>query len=356
MLLSLLWACGTEPTPAPEAAPPAPTVDAAAERVRLHWFIPDGTRADPELFDVFRWAEEGKLPNLKELMDRGAYGFSRPTFPSHTPTNFATLLTGAFPSAHGVADGPMHVEGNPLAAPSVGGFRSAARKLPAAWSVLEDAGYGVFLLSMPGSTPPELGDGSQVVRGRWGGWGADFASLLFENANPERQKAMGRVSRLFLLQDELTRFVPTTGGAGDWEAVLEGYGVTIPVKAVDQDGDGAADLVQAGFGEGTVEVAKGGWSDWQAVELDWKGTAVPSHMRLSVVRLEADGSFRLRLQVTSSTSTSPSRRASPGSCTTTWARWSTSSTTSPPSSSTTPRTSRPSSTKPTTPWTGTGTR
>ena len=75
---------------------------------KLYWFIPDGMRADPDLFDIFKWAEEGQLPNIKRMMDNGAYGYSIPTFPSHTPTNFATLFTGAYPLKHGVADGLRH--------------------------------------------------------------------------------------------------------------------------------------------------------------------------------------------------------------------------------------------------------
>mgnify|MGYP001263731355 CR=1 FL=1 len=151
---------------------------------KLHWFIPDGMRADPDVFDVFTWADEGKLPNIKKLMDRGSYGYSIPTFPTHTPTNFATLLTGAYPEKHGVADGPIHIEGFPLAKPSAAGFSSSARKLPAAWSLFEDLGKEVVLLSVPGSTPPELDQG-KVIRGRWGGWGADFHSLIFESASSQ---------------------------------------------------------------------------------------------------------------------------------------------------------------------------
>lgn len=132
--------------------------------------MPDGMRADPEVFDIFRWAEVGRMPHLHALMQRGTYGWSIPTFPSHTPTNFATLLTGAPPAVHGVADGPMRVEGSPLARPSVGGFSSSARRVPAAWSLLEDTGRKVVVMSMPGSTPPEMANGV-TVRGRWGGWG-----------------------------------------------------------------------------------------------------------------------------------------------------------------------------------------
>ena len=40
---------------------------------KLYWFIPDGMRADPGLFNVFKWAQEGKLPNIKKMMDNGSH-------------------------------------------------------------------------------------------------------------------------------------------------------------------------------------------------------------------------------------------------------------------------------------------
>ena len=92
-------------------------------KLKLYWFIPDGVRSEPELFTLYQWAEEGKLPNIKKLMERGSYGYSKPTFPGHTPTNFATLLTGATPLRHGITDGPMHVEGKPLDSVAVAGQR-----------------------------------------------------------------------------------------------------------------------------------------------------------------------------------------------------------------------------------------
>src|SRR3989338_7752069 len=119
------------------------------EPVKLYWFIPDGMRADPDLFTVYTWAQEGKLPNIKKMMDNGAYGYSIPDFPSHTPVNFASLLTGSHPIVHGVADGPMHIEGFPLNKPSVAGFSSVAKKVSPIWIVLENEGKKVVLLSMP---------------------------------------------------------------------------------------------------------------------------------------------------------------------------------------------------------------
>src|SRR3989338_7199281 len=105
---------------------------------KVYWFIPDGTRAEPDTFTIYKWAEEGKLPNIKKMMDKGSYGYSIPDFPGHTPANFASLLTGSHPIVHGVADGPMHIEGYPLDKPSVAGFSSVAKKVPQIWTIMEE--------------------------------------------------------------------------------------------------------------------------------------------------------------------------------------------------------------------------
>ena len=166
-------------------------------KIKLYWFIPDGLRAEPDLFKIYEWARSGELPNLNKLIQRGSYGYSIPVFPSHTPVNFAALLTGALPKSNGVSDGPMHTEGNPLNKVSVGGFRSSARRVPSIWTMLEKVDKKVFVLSVPGSTPPEIERGI-VVRGRWGGWGPDTYSLVYEASKSEAsQNAPKRSEKFF---------------------------------------------------------------------------------------------------------------------------------------------------------------
>ena len=186
------------------------TQSPSSQEAKLYWFIPDGMRADPDLFNIFEWAQTGELPNIKKMMDQGSYGFSIPTFPSHTPTNFATLFTGTYPAQHGVADGPMHTEGNPLKKVSVGGFNSAAKKVDPIWVTLEkNYNKKVALISIPGSTPPELVEGI-TIRGRWGGWGADFHATNFEEGSDPAKKIMqGRGSKLFFFGEPLTKYIPS---------------------------------------------------------------------------------------------------------------------------------------------------
>ena len=87
---------------------------AVAKKIKLIWFIPDGLRAEPFTMKLFEWAMAGDLPNIRTMMARGAWGYSIPVFPGHTPANTATLVTGASPRVHGVSDGAMRSEGYPL--------------------------------------------------------------------------------------------------------------------------------------------------------------------------------------------------------------------------------------------------
>lgn len=288
------------------------TIDSkpAACSTRLYWFIPDGTRADPDLFRFFEWAEDGTLPNIGKLMDMGARGYSIPTFPSHTPTNFATLFTGSYPSVHGVADGPMHIEGKPLARPSLGGFSSTAKRVPPIWVTLEEAGEDVFLLSVPGSTPPELDMGT-TVRGRWGGWGADFPALIWETTPGSRVRAeVGRGNRLFYVGPHLTNWVdpsPVDDATGlpEFRSILlrtslEAYGASATAFIHDSTDDGIRNYDGISFftadGEFLADLAEGEWSGWFPVTLEWgsSGLEVATSFRISVIRIEPDGSIRVR--------------------------------------------------------------
>jgi predicted AlkP superfamily phosphohydrolase/phosphomutase len=185
-------------------------------KTKLYWLIPDGLRADPDLFQIFRWAEEGKMPNLKRMMDQGSYGYSIPVFPSHTPVNYASLFTGTNPLRHGVADGPMRLAGYPLNMISLSGFHSTAKNIDPVWTVLESAGLSSTLFSVPGSTPPETRN-SQVIRGRWGNWGIEFPSQVFHSLGDEWLKSeIGWSDRVFGVEKTLTEFAAAKEPSG-WE-------------------------------------------------------------------------------------------------------------------------------------------
>jgi predicted AlkP superfamily phosphohydrolase/phosphomutase len=279
-----------------------------ANETKLYWFIPDGMRAEPDLFNIYEWAEQGKLPNIKRMMEQGSYGFSIPVFPSHTPVNFATLLTGSYPKTHGVADGPMHVEGRSLDKVAVAGFSSVARKIPAIWTTMEEKGKDVLILSTPGSTPPEIEQGT-VIRGRWGGWGADFHAINFESKEDNQQRiSQGRGSRLFFFGPQLTQYIEPKE-IQDWEsrkksyspaleAEMTSWGATIYAYIYDSTNDGKKNYDRIAFSmdkkEILADIRQGEWSDWHEIILDWQGKEVKSNVIFNVVILDDDGFFRVR--------------------------------------------------------------
>jgi predicted AlkP superfamily phosphohydrolase/phosphomutase len=286
-------------SPASAAEPPA---------TKLYWFIPDGTRAEPYLFNIYAWAREGKLPNIKRMMDQGAYGYCKPVYPGHTPVNFATLLTGTYPERHGVADVVMRTAGNPLNKPSIAGFNSTAKKVEPIWVTLEKQGKTVALLSLPGSTPPELENGYTMV-GRWSGWGASFYAVNFEElGDGAMMRRQGRQSRLFFSGPRLTMFrhaVPAQGWAAPppsrapaKEVSLEAWGATVHAY-IHGGGAGARagyDRIAFSFDKKKIlaDLKPGDWSDWLPIELTWDDLKVNTTFKIKVIKLDADGFYKVR--------------------------------------------------------------
>ncbi len=295
------------------------TAQTEQKPLKLYWLIPDGLRAEPDLFKIFQWAREGRLPHLKKLMEQGAFGYSQPVFPSHTPVNFATLLTGTTPDRHGVADGPMHTEGHKLSKVSVGGFSSTARKIPAIWSYIDQKGFKSAIISVPGSTPPEITNGL-VIRGRWGGWGRDIAAINFElKTSQKRIVSQGHAARLFYFGPKLTQFIGFSGGQALRPASLlpakqfkmTAWGKDFYGAVIDSGGG----KIQGGYGKSKysspggydrivfarekgrmdASLRQGGWSQWLPVRLKVKGLGLDSAVKFHVIALRPDGFFRVRL-------------------------------------------------------------
>lgn len=285
-----------------------------SQNLKLYWFIPDGMRADTNLFNIYKWAQEGKLPNIKKLMDKGSYGYSYPNFPSHTPVNFAALLTGAYPEVNGVDDGPMRAIGKPLDKVAVPGFRSTAKKVPPIWKTLEEAGFKVAVLSVPGSTPPEIEEGV-VLRGRWGGWGADFNAVNFETKGDLSQRVkQGRATKLFYFGTPLTQYLDGQKPTG-WvfnppqsfslplEVPLTAWGATIYAYIYDSTNDNKQNYDQVVFSLDKSKLQdnlkQGEWSNWMPITLQWKAEnsqiPVETSFKVAVIKLGTDGFFRIRV-------------------------------------------------------------
>lgn len=282
--------------------------------IKLYWFIPDGARADPNVFNIYEWAEQGKLPNIKKMMEQGSYGYCKPAFPGHTPSNFATLFTGSYPSVHGVNDGPMRAEGNPLDKVSVGGFNSAAKKVEPIWVTLEKSDLNVTLLSIPGSTPPELKKGI-TIKGRWGGWGADFPAVIFqEKENLEMRKKQGKSTRLFYFGPELIQYINKTAELNTslniksysriQKSKMSSFGITAYAYIYDTTNDMKMNYDSIAFSYDEKEIIttlkEGVWSEWLPVTVKWKvpnkniEKNISTYLKIKIIKLDDNGFFRVR--------------------------------------------------------------
>jgi predicted AlkP superfamily phosphohydrolase/phosphomutase len=282
------------------------------KKVKVYWFIPDGLRADRGQFNIFDWAQNGELPNLRRMMASGSYGYSRPVFPGHTPTNFATLLTGVNPDKHGIADGAMRTFGYPLSMVSKGGFSSFAKLVEPIWVELETDNYLVSLQSVPGSTPPELFKGN-VIKGRWGGWGAEIPSIVIQSNNVDDSifKKIGNNRRAALVGPELTKFV-SRANLKDNIYNLDFWGKKLSIETLQSK-------VKIKFDDKILELAPDQWSQWVPVNLKYQlkndyqlsspkktnienelsAITLSTQIKFKIISLEKDGNFRIRLLVNS---------------------------------------------------------
>lgn len=148
---------------------------------------------------IKQWAAAGELPNLARLIDRGAFGVLRSTVPVHSPTAWASFITGLNPGQHGVYDfvrrDPDSYELKVVRADQYPGA--------SIWRLLSEQGQRVGVMNVPMTYPPEPVNGFLLS-----GLGTpDFATYSYP---AEMQKALDsagyRVNKKFFFvrdrQDE----------------------------------------------------------------------------------------------------------------------------------------------------------
>ena len=129
---------------------------------------------------VQRFVAEGRLPNMKRLIESGCWGRMNPCPPADTPTNWTTLATGAMTGTHGINSFAAWIPGrgpfdfpyfgsraNPGAFPGhlcgdeQGDIHEYCRA-EYVWQALEAAGKRCVLVNFPGGWPPNLREGIVV--------------------------------------------------------------------------------------------------------------------------------------------------------------------------------------------------
>jgi predicted AlkP superfamily phosphohydrolase/phosphomutase len=107
---------------------------------------------DGATFDLIKpWAESGKLPTFKRLLDGGVHGNLKSTFPPITAAAWTSFMTGMNPGKHGLYD---------FIEPQSGSYQvrytnAKSRLAKTIWQLLSEAGMSVGVINVPMTYPPE---------------------------------------------------------------------------------------------------------------------------------------------------------------------------------------------------------
>jgi len=212
---------------------------------------------DPRILE--KLLKEGKMPNMKTLLERGAYSRMKTTIPAESPVAWSSFATGMNPGKHGIFD---FLHRNPQNyTPSVAPVSVKQKKLgkpepicnrtgTSVWKVLSDAGLRSTVMRVPVTFPPEKFNGRMLsglgvpdLRGTWG------TSVLYLEGGSEADTEFGGVELPLERSEDGSYNTDMTGP--------KRANSTVPLKIRVQDG--RANLE---WQDNTLRIAPGEWSGW----------------------------------------------------------------------------------------------
>lgn len=100
---------------------------------------------------IHQWTQSGDLPNLARLVEQGSFNILKSTIPVHSPTAWASFITGLNPGKHGVFDFVRRESsGYQLRV-----IRADEIKGASLWNLLGQNGLQVGVMNVPMTYPPE---------------------------------------------------------------------------------------------------------------------------------------------------------------------------------------------------------
>jgi predicted AlkP superfamily phosphohydrolase/phosphomutase len=261
----------------------------------------------PRLYD---YAMNGDLPTIKSLIDRGVFGKNCLTpFPTITPPNWTTIVTGAWAGTHGITCFNVHVPGTPLDETHPG-FDTADCEAEYLWNAIAKAGKRSILFNYPSSWPPKLDNGVQI-----GGFGL----------NPNEWRHGDLPMRCDICDDQVFTAEDYPEGTtldfddpSDWSGAPDGRALEaemplkyrrarLPVEPVtwhmllvDSAGQGYDTVIVSESKDASNALAtlkQGEWSDILDREFQVEGAPQRVRFRMKLVELTPDAD-QLRLYVT----------------------------------------------------------
>lgn len=114
---------------------------------------------DGATFDLIGpWVSKGELPNMKRLMDEGAYGSLMSALPAHSAPSWSSFITGKNPGKHGIFDFSEHVDGSY----EVKFVNASRRQGMSIWAIASQYDKKVAVVNVPMTFPPEKVNGIMI--------------------------------------------------------------------------------------------------------------------------------------------------------------------------------------------------
>jgi predicted AlkP superfamily phosphohydrolase/phosphomutase len=270
-----------------------------------------------------RFVGEGIMPNIRGLMKNGAYARALPCVPVDTPTNWTTIVTGAWPGTHGITSFTVHLPGEPLDVghqtvgrtvhyacdPSAAGRQSKDRgatdlcRAEYIWDTAERAGKKSLILNYVSAWPPTA-KSSMIV----GGMGlfaevqaaparffaTDPADCPQDDDIPCSGIVFAPAEDWTALPDMGNRPLAADGGvltAG--EGIMPGHNVTYELLLLDGSGNGYDEILVCNGLNASTPLARlrtGCWSEWLYATIFRNGTEERVGFKLRVCALARNGS------------------------------------------------------------------
>lgn len=105
---------------------------------------------------VKHWIEDDELPILRRMMENGASGILKSTFPAYSPPAWTSIVTGKNPGKHGIFDFVELRNGETRV------VSSTTRRAKAIWNILTEKKKKVIAVNVPLTYPPEKVNGVMI--------------------------------------------------------------------------------------------------------------------------------------------------------------------------------------------------
>ena len=253
---------------------------------------------DSMMYNMYtRFADEGLMPNLKRLADDGGLTESYSSLPAWTPTNWATLATGAHTGTHTVSRWFLNMPEPRNAERTLSAFVGPAVAAETVFEAADKAGLKSVAIHYPAASPARAGLAHTVDGFGHPGYGTSpfevTPSLGYTNLKGLPSSYSIELTDAAGWRELPTSHLPAQEFPIPMITKRDGQDVNLMGMVTDSQGAGYDTVVVCSDRDGRTEVARsrtGEWSQWVRQPFVIEGKRQEGTFRLKTVELAPDGS------------------------------------------------------------------